>query len=179
MIEIKLHDFSLLHTWEKSLFWVFKEDRVDISVSYISDFRSAKPLRELTDIICKNFGIIAKWRTRIVLILDELHNNAIEYGSQVGEVNILRLSLERNVLRGEYMIQASVTDTGNGLKAKNTFLMEEIRKQHENEDFSHHDSIRGRGLFLIISHLVDRLYFEDDLQGWLRVGIEKKLFLDS
>jgi anti-sigma regulatory factor (Ser/Thr protein kinase) len=40
--------------------------------------------------------------------------------------------------------------------------MEQLRESHKDKDFSRHDSIRGRGLFLIISQLVDTLYFKDN-----------------
>jgi len=54
--------------------------------------------------------------------------------------------------------------------------MEELRKAHEKEDFAHHHSIRGRGLFLIISRLVDSLSFIDDKEGGgLIVQVEKHL----
>jgi len=38
-------------------------------------------LREIVDIISEVLGLDNKWRRRIVLIVDELNNNAIEYGS--------------------------------------------------------------------------------------------------
>ena len=53
--------------------------------------------------------------------------------------------------------------------------MQELRAQNENKDFTQHHSIRGRGLFLIISHLVDELYFEDSQNGGLIVGARKTL----
>ena len=179
MIEIYLHDFSLSHEQKDNLLVLFQWDILEVQISYISDFRSAKVLREITDTLCRNFWIIPKWRTRIVLILDELHNNAIEYGSLQWERNIFFLKIEKIQGKG-YSIIASVTDTWHWLKAKKAIQMEEIRKNHENEDFRKHTSIRGRWLFLIISHLVDALRFEDDVSGsGLRVIIEKQLSLNS
>jgi hypothetical protein len=57
--------------------------------------------------------------------------------------------------------------------------MEQIRKEHENEDFSHHSSIRGRGLFLIISQLVDALIFADVPDRGLKVTVVKDLILEE
>ena len=91
----------------------FGWDILEVHISYISDFRSAKVLREITDDICKGFWIIPKWRTRIVLILDELHNNAIEYGSKKEERNLYILKIHK-IEHQKYCIIASVTDTGNG-----------------------------------------------------------------
>jgi hypothetical protein len=47
--------------------------------------------------------------------------------------------------------------------------MEEYRDLRKNEDFSHHTSIRGRGLFLIIIKIVDELYFRNTQNGGLIV----------
>jgi len=55
---------------------------LDLSILYNSDFKNAKKLREIVDIICIMYDIDAKWKTRLILICDELNNNAIEYGSK-------------------------------------------------------------------------------------------------
>lgn len=178
MTEIRLCDFSLTTEQENLLDSLFHGDSDTCVIHYISDFRSAKILREITDTLCKNFGMIPKWRTRVVLILDELHNNAIEYGSRTGDINTFFFQLTKEE-KGGLRLEASVTDSGFGPKAKKAAEMEQIRKVHENEDFSHHSSIRGRGLFLIISQLVDALLFDDATQGGLRVTVVKRLSLEG
>lgn len=55
--------------------------KCELKICYLSEFPNAKILRELVDVIAKRFGVSPKWRTRLVLIVDELNNNAIEYGS--------------------------------------------------------------------------------------------------
>ena len=45
--------------------------------------------------------------------------------------------------------------------------------------FDSHNSIRWRGLFLIIYKLVDNLYFKDSTKGGLIVGIQKKVKLEK
>lgn len=178
MTEIRLTDFSLSGEQELLLDSLFHGDADECIIHYISDFRSAKILREITDMLCKNFGMIPKWRTRIVLILDELHNNAIEYGSSTGDINTFLFRLERKT-NNIFRLEASVIDSGFGPKAKKAFQMEQIRKEHENEDFSHHSSIRGRGLFLIISQLVDALIFDDVPDRGLKVTVVKDLILEE
>lgn len=178
MTELQLHDFVITSAQEEQLAASFHGDIFEYKIFYDSDFRSAKILREITDYICRNCGIIPKWRTRIVLILDELHNNAIEYGSMQGDINTFYLKI-RKCSSEEFYLEARITDTGRGLKAKKAVQMEKIRKEHQNEDFSHHSSIRWRGLFLIISHLVDTLAFEDAVDAWLAVTITKRLSLNS
>jgi len=76
-------------------------------------------------------------------------------------------------------IETSVIDTGNGAAAKKAKDMNELRKENENKDFANHHSIRWRGLFLIISHLVDDLYFEDAEIWGLIVGARKVLVKGS
>jgi anti-sigma regulatory factor (Ser/Thr protein kinase) len=53
--------------------------------------------------------------------------------------------------------------------------MHELQVQHNSKDFTKHHSIRGRGLFLIISRLVDSLEFEDVEEKGLKVIVTKSL----
>ncbi|MCD5374826.1 ATP-binding protein [Candidatus Gracilibacteria bacterium] len=174
MKEFSLEDFSPEDTKEQLITTLCKQKAIDISIAYISDFKSAKLLREVIDNLCKGYGIDPKWRTRLVLVIDELNNNAIEYGSKKGEKNYMSFKLSKNT-SGNLIIDTTVTDTGKGDHAKKAKDMLLLRKQNENKDFSHHHSIRGRGLFFIISHLVDDLYFRDSEKGGLIVGARKTL----
>ena len=53
--------------------------------------------------------------------------------------------------------------------------MEEIRKFKEMQGFDSYLGKRGRGLFQLITNLVDELYFVDSKSGGLTVGIRKDL----
>ena len=64
---------------------------IELNIQYSSDYKNAKILRDIVDNLCMIFQIPSKWRTRFVLICDELNNNAIEYGSKVNEINTLNL----------------------------------------------------------------------------------------
>ncbi len=169
-----LDDFWDINTREGLITTLCQSDSINVSILYTSDFRSAKILREVVDSICKWYGVNPKWRTRLVLIIDELNNNAIEYGSKKWEANIFNLILDSKSKEGLY-IEASVTDTGNGPHAKKAWDMEELRNKHAEKDFTKHTSIRGRGLFLIITQLVDKLYFKDDKDKGLIVWVQKHL----
>ena len=79
MQDYTLRDFSNENDAQKLIAELCQKDIIEIKISYLSDFRSAKILRELVDNICKQYGVNPKWRTRLVLIIDELNNNAIEY----------------------------------------------------------------------------------------------------
>jgi len=157
---------------------VCQNDIIEIQITYISDFKSAKILRELVDSLCKGIWINPKWRTRLVLIIDELNNNAIEYWSKADEDNIFYIKFKKED-KNRIFIDSYVSDTGNGAYAKKSQDMEKLRNIHEKKDFSSHNSIRWRGLFLIISQLVDTLYFKDSKSWGLTVGIQKLLEEDS
>ena len=174
MKELSLEEFSSVDIKQQLISTLCEQPAIDISIAYNSDFKSAKLLREVVDSLCKWFAIEPKWRTRLVLIIDELNNNAIEYGSMPGDQNYMNLQLVKNE-SWDITINVAVIDTGLWDQAKTAMEMHSIKKENENKDFSHHRSIRWRGLFLIISHLVDDLYFKDSPQGGLIVGAQKVL----
>lgn len=178
MQDFTLNNFSNENQADALIQEICQKDIIEINISYLSDFRSAKVLRELVDKICKTCWVNPKWRTRLVLIVDELNNNAIEYGSKKWENNSFVLILKKEWEK-DFYIESYVSDTWNWAHSKKSSDMENMRKTHENKDFSNHDSIRGRGLFLIISQLVDTLYFKDNNSGGLTVGIQKFLQEDS
>lgn len=70
-----------------------------------------------------------------------------------------------------------VSDTGRGTEAKTSKEMEEIRKLREMQGFDSYLGKRGRGLFQLITNLVDELYFRDGKNGGLTVGIRKEMEL--
>lgn len=177
MHQIALEHLTTLEKREEMISRIFQGWDIELDISYPSDFRNAKILREFMDDICKACGVSPKWRTRLVLIIDELNNNAIEYGSKKGDSNTLSLFISPKEGK-DFSLQAKVTDSGTWEYAKKAKDMEKLRREHENEDFTKHHSIRGRGLFLIISRLVDSLHFIDDSKWGLTVQIEKTLALD-
>lgn len=96
MNELQIHDFSLSQAKKDLESFLCNHSELEIMIHYVSDFRSAKVLRELSDTICRHFLIDAKWTTRIILIIDELNNNAIEYGSKEGDMNQFYIHISQN-----------------------------------------------------------------------------------
>lgn len=70
-------------------------ENADLSVEYESRYENTKILREVIDEFCSLFALPAKWRTRFVLIYDELNNNAIEHGSLRSDTNICFISFTK------------------------------------------------------------------------------------
>lgn len=167
--EILTKGLSNINYWD-----FFDDENTEIEIRYLSDFQNAKYLRDFIDNICKQAWIHPKWRTRIVLIIDELNNNAIEYGSGKWDTNILKFAIHITGQR-QRDINACVTDSWKGNKPKTAKDMEKMREEMNKRGFAHHASIRWRGLFLIISKLVDQLYFKDEEASWLTVGFQKIL----
>lgn len=147
--------------------------QLSLNLEYDADFKSAKIIRDFVDVICRVMNIDSKWKSRIILIIDEMNNNAIEYGTKQGDKNMMRISVKWNPL--ERTIEVEVEDRWNGWNPKTAKEMEEIRNEKLKAWFTQYHSIRGRGLFMIISSLVDSLYFKDNPGGWLVVGVIKKI----
>lgn len=72
-----------------------------------------------------------------------------------------------------------MSDTGRGAEAKTSEEMEELRKMKEMQGFDSYLGKRGRGLFQLITNLVDELYFRDSQTGGLIVGVRKELDFQS
>lgn len=149
------------------------DENIALNLVYDSDFKSAKILRDIVEGVCELMKIDAKWKSRITLIVDEMNNNAIEYGTKKWEKNTMKFSITRTVT--EVSINIEVEDKGNGESPKKALEMESLKEEKIKQGFMHHHSIRWRGLFMIILTLVDTLYFKDSDNGGLIVGITKKL----
>lgn len=150
---------------------LYSENSLDISFLFKSDFKNSKILRDYLFIIFDFLWLDLIWKNRFILIVDELNNNAIEYGSKANDMNILRFNSK--IEDNQIFITIEVEDAGTGISPKSAWEMEEVRVQRLEKWFENHNSIRGRGLFLIITKLVDRLYFKDAGEKGLIVGVEK------
>ncbi|MDD5213266.1 MAG: ATP-binding protein [Candidatus Gracilibacteria bacterium] len=162
--EIDKKDFLIKH---------IEKDMLDLEFHYKSDFTNTKVLRDFIDTIFVIFNIKDLWKSRFVLISDELNNNAIEYGTKSGDLNKMRLLVSKNDLG--ILINLEVIDSGNGEKSKNSKEMEDLRLERLDRGFDNHRGIRGRGLFQIIHKIVDDLYFKDSSPIGLIVGVHKQL----
>ncbi|MDD3793761.1 MAG: ATP-binding protein [Candidatus Gracilibacteria bacterium] len=152
---------------------IFNNGLLDIEFIYKSKFENTKDLRDFVDIICNVLKISYKLKSRIILISDELNNNAIEYGSDKEGFNYLRINSK--IEDGVINFNLEVEDNGKGKAPKKALDMETMRAHKLKLGYFNHDSIRGRGLFLIIVRLVDRLYFKNSRLGGLIVGVKMKI----
>ena len=149
------------------------KEKSEICFNYISDFRSAKIIREFISDLSFKLWINKIWESRLMLIVDELNNNAIEYWSIEGESNKIRVKF--SIYEWSINLIIEVEDSWNWKKHKTSKEMILIRNKKKLNWFFKNTWIRWRGLFMIIEKLVDRLYFKDSSDWWLIVWIEKKL----
>lgn len=120
-------------------------------------------IRDFTMTIAKNLtGFSTAWAYRFQSVVDELTNNAIEFGSAAGKnITITFVSVKNNY------IEVFVEDTGTGLKKMSAADLTQYLESHKNIDPTTITSIRGRGLSQIVSHWADKLEFVDNKEGGL------------
>lgn len=108
------------------------------------------------------------WAYRFQSIVDELCNNAIEFGSTSGENIILTF-----VYDGKSM-EISVEDTGTGSQKTTAKQIEKIVEERKKPTYENKE-IRGRGLSKIVANWTDELHFEDLPKGGIKATAKKYL----
>jgi len=145
----------------------------EIRIVFLSDYTQSKMIRDGILYLFERNHINLPWKNRFALISDELVNNSIEYGSMPLDKN--QIYIKFAPYNGKLKVMVEVSDTGRGTEAKTSEEMEQIRKMKEMHGFDSYLGKRGRGLFQLITNLVDELYFRDGKSGGLTVGIRKEL----
>lgn len=145
----------------------------ELRIVFLSDYTQSKMIRDGILYLFEKNQINLPWKSRFALISDELVNNSIEYGSMPLDKN--QIYIRFSPQNGKLKVQVEVSDTGRGAEAKTSEEMEQIRKMKEMHGFDSYLGKRGRGLFQLITNLVDELYFRDGKSGGLTVGIRKEL----
>jgi len=147
-----------------------KED-IEITIDFISDFKSAKILRDFISFFSDKIVIDNIWKSRLILITDELINNSIEYWSESWDLNCFKLNAS---FLGWINLNIEVIDSWRWKDSKTSKEMILLRNKKKLNWFHKNNWIRGRWLFMIIEKLVDELYFKDSDKWWLIVWIKKK-----
>jgi len=148
-----------------------KELRLELF--YKSIFINTGTIRNLVSLVCEELWLESSMKFKIVLIVDEINNNAIEYWSQSEDINIMRFSVYKD--NSLYYLNIEVEDSWKGDEHKKAYELVDIWKIKLKEWFNNYSSIRWRWLFLIIKNIVDELYFKDSDTWWLIVWINKKI----
>ena len=127
-------------------------------------------IRDFTLNLIKNVTDFSEqWAFRFQSVVDELCNNAIEHGSEPGDlITITFTSIPHD------RIEIEVEDEG---KAKNHLKAEKKKKIIDERRAPNyiHKGIRGRGLSKIVSEWTDQLTFENTEKGGIKAKIIKHL----
>ncbi len=128
-------------------------------------------VRDFTKQIVENItGFSEQWAFRFQSVVDELVNNAIEFGSAPGkDVKITFVSDKGK------QIDIFVEDTGTGPNKKSAKEMMELVESRKSINPLEITTLRGRGLAQIVASWTDLLEYSDNEQGGLTAHIVKRL----
>ncbi|MBI5412470.1 ATP-binding protein [Candidatus Peregrinibacteria bacterium] len=127
-------------------------------------------IRDFTKSMVQNMtGFTEQWAFRFQSVVDELCNNAIEFGSRPGEnITVTFVSTKGKCL------EIFVKDTGTGVARKTASEMQKTVEERKKMDPTKM-GIRGRGLAQIVSNWTDMLEFKDNEGGGLTVHVTKNV----
>lgn len=108
------------------------------------------------------------WAFRFQSIVDELCNNAIEFGSAPGKEIKLTLTYDGKCLG------IIVEDSGTGKNKISAKDLQKLVDERKNPTYVNKE-IRGRGLSRIVANWTDELLFEDLENSGIRVTAKKLL----
>lgn len=144
---------------------------VKISIILPTNAYFMSGIREFTMTVVQNMtGFSEQWAYRFQSVVDELTNNAIEFGSAPGkDIKVTFVSVQ------DKYIEVYVEDSGTGPSKKSAEEMSAFIEERKNVDPATITSIRGRGLSQIVSNWTDTLEFSDNEQGGLTVHVVKSI----
>lgn len=147
-----------------------KADATKIAIILPTTAYFMSGIRDFTLGLIKNtteFG--EKWAYRFQSIVDELCNNAIEFGSEKGSDIKITFYYEP----GDY-IEISVEDTGTGKSKMKAAEIEKLIEERSKPGYVN-TGLRGRGLSMIAKSWSDELKFEDVENGGIKSSVKKYL----
>ena len=126
-------------------------------------------IRDFTMTVTQNMtGFSQQWAYRFQSVVDELTNNAIEFGSAAGN----NITITFVSVKGQF-IEVYVSDTGTGPKKMSAADMMQYMETHRNIDPTSITTIRGRGLSQIVANWADKVEFSDNDEGGLTAHVIK------
>jgi len=145
-----------------------EKTRITITLPTNAYFMSG--IRDFTLNMVKNTtSFEEKWAFRFQSVIDELCNNAIEYGSAPG--SDIRITF---VYAKDDFLEISVEDTGTGKNRINATQLQKLFSDRKAPGYVF-TGIRGRGLVKIVGEWSDELKFEDRPSGGMKVTVKKFL----
>ena len=126
-------------------------------------------IRDFTMTVTQNMtGFSQQWAYRFQSVVDELTNNAIEFGSEAGK----NITISFVSVKNKY-IEVFVKDTGTGSSKMSAADMMQYLESHRNIDPTTITTIRGRGLSQIVANWADQVEFIDNEDGGVTAHVVK------
>jgi anti-sigma regulatory factor (Ser/Thr protein kinase) len=148
------------------------EKPVRISILLPTNAYFMSGIRDFTMSFIKNVTKFSEqWAFRFQSIVDELCNNAIEYGSRAGQDIKLTLIYDQGVM------EITVEDTGTAIVKRSAAEIRAIVDEKRKPGYVH-TGIRGRGLSNIVFGWSDEVTFTDIPMGGVAVTARKKASQD-
>lgn len=143
-----------------------QETKITITLPTSAYFVSG--IRDFTLNMVKNTtNFEEKWAYRFQSIIDELCNNAIEYGSaKDSEIKVTF------IFKTDDYLKIMVEDTGTGKNKINAAGLQKLFDERHAPGYVF-TGIRGRGLVKIVGEWSDELKFEDRPEGGLKISVVK------
>lgn len=130
---------------------------MNYKITFPADYKNIAALRDLAFHCAKLQGFNTQQSEHLKSVVDELCNNAIEYGSQPNSEVTLSIQAEENTIR----IACQDQGHGNKLKAEDLKMIMEEEVGPEDR--------RGRGARVIVRSFVDELDIKDAPGGGIIV----------
>lgn len=145
-----------------------KETKITITLPTDSYFMSG--IRDFTLNMIKNTtNFPENWAFRFQSVVDELCNNAIEFGSAPG--NDIKITF---LYKKDDYLEIQVEDTGTGKNKISASELEKLFYERKAPGYVF-TGIRGRGLIKIVGEWTDEIKFEDRAEGGIKVSVKKYL----
>lgn len=145
-----------------------KTNKTKITITLPTNAYFMSGIRDFTLNMIKNTtNFPEKWAFRFQSVVDELCNNAIEYGSAPGSE--IRISF---IHKKDDFLEIQIEDTGTG---KNKITATQLQKLFEERRVPGYEftGIRGRGLVKIVGEWTDELKFEDRPENGIKITAKK------
>jgi anti-sigma regulatory factor (Ser/Thr protein kinase) len=133
------------------------QTNMNYKITFPADYKNIAPLRDLAYHVAKMQGFSEQKAEHIRSVIDELCNNAIEYGSQNTSEIILEIYADQNAIR------MTCHDQGHGNKLK----AEQIKALLSQE--LPQNAARGRGIRMIVKGFADEFDMKDIPSGGITV----------
>ena len=127
MYSIKIDTLPAGHDKQAIIDQYIENDSIDIIFYYSSNFRNTRVIRHFIELMSSALNMTEEWINRMVLIVDELNNNAIEHGSRKAMASEMRVKMYKN--NNHIVVNIEAEDSGTGTHPKKSSEMEELRKQ--------------------------------------------------